>query len=57
MLVDIERGRRIELEALQGSVMRRGRRAGVATPIAETLYAVLKPYEMGRPAVPEATWD
>jgi 2-dehydropantoate 2-reductase len=49
MLVDLERGRRIEVEALQGSVVRRGRQAGVPTPIVDTLYALLKPFEHGVP--------
>ncbi len=47
MLVDLERGRRIEVEALQGSVVRRGRKAAVPTPVVDTLYALLKPYEHG----------
>jgi 2-dehydropantoate 2-reductase len=33
---------RVELEALTGSVVRHGRRAGVATPAFDALYAVLK---------------
>ncbi len=47
LLIDLQQGKRIELEALPGSVVRRGRAAGVPTPIMETLYAVLKPYEHG----------
>jgi 2-dehydropantoate 2-reductase len=47
LLIDLEQGKRIEVEALPGSVVRRGRAVGVATPIMETLYAVLKPYEQG----------
>ncbi len=35
-------GRRIEVEALQGSVVRRAARLGVPVPIMETLYAVLR---------------
>jgi 2-dehydropantoate 2-reductase len=42
MLQDLEAGRRIEVEALQGSVVRRGRAAGVPTPVMGTLYAILK---------------
>jgi len=42
MLQDLEAGRRLEVEALQGAVVRRGRAAGVPTPIMRTLYAILK---------------
>ena len=38
----------LEVEALIGSVVRRGARAGVVTPVMETLYSVLKPHEHGR---------
>jgi 2-dehydropantoate 2-reductase len=47
LLIDLQQGKRIEVEALQGSVVRRGRRAGVPTPIHAALYAVLKPYANG----------
>jgi 2-dehydropantoate 2-reductase len=47
LLIDLAQGRRIEVEALQGSVVRRGARAGVPTPIMATLYAVLKLHERG----------
>lgn len=47
LLIDLSAGRRIEVEALQGSVVRRGARAGVPTPIMSTLYAVLKPHANG----------
>lgn len=47
LLIDLQQGKRIEVEALQGSVVRRGRKAGVPTPILAALYAVLKPYENG----------
>jgi len=47
LLIDLEQGKRIEVEALQGSVVRRGRKASVPTPIHAALYAVLKPYENG----------
>jgi ketopantoate reductase len=36
-------GRPMELEALLGEVVRRGLRAGVATPVSEILYGVLLP--------------
>lgn len=47
LLIDLSQGRRIEVEALQGSVVRRGQRVGVPTPIMATLYAVLKPHAGG----------
>jgi 2-dehydropantoate 2-reductase len=42
MLVDYERGRRVELEELTGAVVRLGRALDVPTPTYDTLYAVLK---------------
>ena len=47
LLIDLSQGKRIEVEALQGAVVRRGQRAGVPTPIMATLYAVLKPHAGG----------
>ncbi len=47
LLIDLQAGKRIEVEALQGAVVRRGARAGVPTPIVSTLYAALKPWEHG----------
>ena len=47
LLIDLQQGKRIEVEALQGSVVRRGRKTGVPTPIHAALYSVLKPYERG----------
>jgi 2-dehydropantoate 2-reductase len=47
LLIDLQQGKRIEVEALQGSVVRRGKKAGVPTPIHAALYAVLKPHEHG----------
>jgi 2-dehydropantoate 2-reductase len=44
LLIDLSQGRRIEVEALQGSVVRRAKKAGVPVPIMSTLYAVLKPW-------------
>ena len=40
-------GRRIEVESLLGTVVRRGRAVGVLTPMMEALYAVLKPHADG----------
>jgi 2-dehydropantoate 2-reductase len=47
LLIDLQQGKRIEVEALAGSVVRRGRAAGVETPLMLALYSVLKPYENG----------
>jgi 2-dehydropantoate 2-reductase len=44
LLIDLSQGKRIEVEALQGAVVRRAARAGVPVPITSTLYAVLKPW-------------
>lgn len=51
LLIDLSQGKRIEVEALQGSVVRRGARLGVPTPIMATLYAILKPHAAGPPAI------
>ncbi len=47
MHADIMAGRPLELEALNGAVVRAGRAAGVATPINDVIYAMLKPYVWG----------
>ena len=47
LLIDLSFGKKIEVEALQGSVVRRGLAVGVPTPIMSALYAVLKPYAHG----------
>jgi 2-dehydropantoate 2-reductase len=47
LLIDLTASKRLELEALQGAVVRRGRRHAVPTPILDTLYAVLAPYAGG----------
>jgi 2-dehydropantoate 2-reductase len=49
LLIDLSQGKRIEVEQLQGSVVRRAARAGVPVPIMSTLYAVLKPWANGAP--------
>jgi len=41
MMVDRERGRQVEADALVGVVCRKGRRHGVATPLSDALYALL----------------
>jgi len=48
LLIDLQMGKRIEVESLPGSVVRRGRAAGVPTPIMAGLYAALKPWAQGR---------
>ncbi len=47
LLIDLEQGKRIEVEALQGAAVRRAAKHGVPVPILSTLYAVLKPWENG----------
>lgn len=47
MMMDLLAGRAIEVEALLGSVVRRGQARGVPTPLMEALYSVLKPFERG----------
>lgn len=42
LLVDLERGRRTEVETLQGAVVRLGRKHGIATPVTDVIYALLK---------------
>jgi 2-dehydropantoate 2-reductase len=42
LLIDLQQGKRIEVESLHGTVVRRGAARGVPTPIMSTLYAVLK---------------
>ena len=41
MLVDLEQGRRLEVEAVQGTVTRLGEELGVPTPVNGFLYAAL----------------
>ena len=50
MALDLERGNRLELPWLNGKVVELGRQLGVPTPTHAMLYAVLKPYVMGKPA-------
>ena len=48
LLIDLSAGKRTEVEALLGSVVRRAARVGVPVPIISTLYAVLKPWATPR---------
>jgi 2-dehydropantoate 2-reductase len=47
LLIDLQQGKRIEVEALQGAVVRRAQKLGIPTPIVSTLYAVLKLHAAG----------
>ena len=49
MLVDLDAGKRIELEGLQGAVVRMAAELGVPTPVHKVAYAALKPYLNGTP--------
>jgi 2-dehydropantoate 2-reductase len=42
---DLSRGRRLEIEALHGTVVRYGREAGVPTPASQAVYAALLPHD------------
>ena len=48
MRADISAGRPLELETLNGAVVRAGRAVNVPTPINDVIYAALKPFEKGR---------
>lgn len=47
---DLESGRRLELDALNGTVVRLARESGCATPFNFAVYAALQPYADGRRA-------
>ncbi len=49
MLMDLERGKRLELEWLSGAVCRLGRETGVDTPVHRVVLAALGPFAAGRP--------
>ena len=48
MHADLLAGRPLELEALNGAVVRTGQSVGVPTPINDVIYAALRPYAGGR---------
>jgi 2-dehydropantoate 2-reductase len=50
MANDLDAGNRLELDWLAGKVVTLGRKYGVPTPGHEAVYAILKPYRMGRVA-------
>lgn len=47
LLVSLDRGQRIEVEALNGAMSRMGKEVGVPTPINDCIYTCLKPYVNG----------
>lgn len=47
LLIDLQQGKKIEVEGLLGFAVRLGRRHGVPTPTMSALYAVLKPWAGG----------
>ena len=49
MLVDLEHGRRLEIESLNGAVSHMGKELGVPTPVNDYIYACLKPWANGAP--------
>ncbi len=51
MAVDLERGNRLELDWLAGGVVSLARKLGVAAPMNEAVYALLKPYRTGKPTI------
>lgn len=53
MLMDLERGHRLELEWLAGAVCRNGAELGVATPVHDMALAALSPYADGTPQIPQ----
>ena len=48
MRQDLDAGRRLELEAISGTIVRLARKHGLATPIHDVAYACLKPFAKGR---------
>ena len=52
MYFDLAEGRPLELEAINGAVVRMGRELGVPTPLNLTVYAALEPYAQGAPSLP-----
>jgi 2-dehydropantoate 2-reductase len=48
MANDLDAGNRLELNWLAGKVVALGRKYGIPTPGQEAVYAILKPYRMGR---------
>jgi len=61
MLQDLERGRRTEIDYLNGYIAAKGREAGVPTPINEAIISGVKEIEAGTrritPANLDEIWD
>jgi 2-dehydropantoate 2-reductase len=55
LLIDLQQGKPIEVEALLGALCRRAARREVSVPIMSALYAVLKPHAAGAPSM--ARWS
>ena len=51
MYYDLHDGKRLELDAINGTVVRLGREYGVDTPMNFAIYAALKPYINGAPTI------
>lgn len=49
MLIDLERGKPLEVEWLSGAISRFGRDAGVPTPTHDVVWGALKPWSLGPP--------
>lgn len=49
MLLDLEKGRRLEVESIQGTALRLGEQLGVTTPVNRLIYAALKSHKVGPP--------
>ena len=52
MYFDLVAGKRLELEAINGAVVRMGRELGIPTPLNLLVYGALKPYADGTPTEP-----
>lgn len=52
MYFDLIAGKRLELEAINGAVVRMGRELGIPTPLNLLVYGGLKPYADGAPVLP-----
>jgi 2-dehydropantoate 2-reductase len=51
MMRDLLSGRRLELEALNGAIVRIGREHGIPTPMNLAIYVALKPFENGKQVI------
>jgi 2-dehydropantoate 2-reductase len=50
MYYDLAAGRRLEVDVLNGTIVRLGSEHGIPTPINFAIYAALKPYLNGEPS-------